>query len=231
VNRKAWFLLAGALFVAAALVIVVALGGGENHPRGEIEVAAATPPGVTMRLESVGSCHDDFPGWSALGTPSGDTDVKAWFDAEWGPVVEPWTSREAALGGLEQWTHYQDISVQFRVDGRFVVRTFDTLTHQCPRDIDQPWGDVPETAWSTTEGACPDTTNVYFARIAYDPKRDAFGGIVAPTNDAPIGWERIDYPNGGTISYLDGDASEIVVRLPGTSTFQKYGLLHCVPTT
>lgn len=228
-SKRTWLVVGLLLFTAAGLVVAVAIGGGSRHPEGEITVASATPPGATMVLEDSGSCHPDFPGWSGLGTFSDDGDAAAWFDDNWGPIVEPWTSRRGELVSAGEWRYYGSLAVLLRDDRRFVVRTFQTLDHSCPGSSDAVWGGIPVSAWASGSESCPDTTIVTFAGISYDPKRDAAGGTTTPTDTPPRGWQQRAYANGGEISYLDSDPDEIVVKLPDATQYQRYGIAQCVP--
>lgn len=228
-SKRLWFAFGVALFVAAGLIVAVALGGGSTHPMGEIEVEAATPPESSMRLDDSSHCHADFPGWLAIGTPPDEFDVAGWYEAAWGPQVEPWTGLSNSLRGTGEWLHFERLSVLLRPDGKFLVQTFETADHSCPRTDDIPWGGDLESTWSNTASTCPDTTIVVFGGIRYDPKRDALGSPFPAVADAPKGWDRIDYPNAGSIAFLPGDASEISVRLPGASDYQRYALSVCPP--
>ncbi len=225
--KKSWIAIGLALLVAGILVVVVAVGGGPSHPIGPITVEAATPPNATITLLDSESCHPEFPGWRGSGESDSIDDVVAWFEAEWGPAVQPWTNRSNSVGAAGEWRHYVDLSIWLSGDGRFVVQTFETLDHTCPQAEDEPWAGVPESAWSRSFESCTGTTDVWFAGLRYGEKKSALGTVTDPTSIPPIGWEETEFENGARVLYLEDLAEEIVVRLPDTSSYQAYSLGGC----
>lgn len=225
--KRSWIVAAVLLFSAGLLVIVVAIGGGSTHPIGPISVESATPPDATIRLLDSDSCHANFPGWRGSGESDSIDEVVAWFDAEWGPVVQPWTERSNSVGAAGDWRHYSDLSIWLSSDGRFVVQTFETVDHSCPQADHDPWGGIPESAWSQSFDVCPNTTDVWFAGLRYGEKTNALGSVVDPTLRPPVGWDTIEFGNGARVSYLEGTGDELVVRLPGTPVYQAYSLGGC----